>query len=649
MKNLLALLLFVPSLCLSQSDYCDTIFPYPSATLQFDFPSQAEIQGPTGFDLYEWNDNSTDSSYWATESGSLSVVAIDTLNPHQASFWMVNESPQTPYQGSWSNAAATNGELLRESPSNQWTFALWVNLDSADSHHSIIGKELWWGNGYRIWIYNDELKSAFNSAESGYVVRTAGTVPKEAFHHIAVTHDGASRKHYLDGVEVGSWAEPSSFEFGSHTVGIGWCASGFDCTFNGKMDELSVWHKALSPEEIGAFMSCPYEANQDSLVAFWDFEFDNGGYTADKTGNGHTLSIINNPGISFEERSNSCQPFCVSATYDVTITFEGCTDDYACNYSSEATINDGSCDYSCCPGPGCCGEGTLWDSTLGHCVTVSTLCAASCGEGTVWDPISEECIIAIPADLNLDGCVTVNDLLLLLAVHSTCPPYPEWPDEPTDTTWICGDPLTYWDYDYATVLIGDQCWFAENLRTQLYTNGDTIVGGLNSSEWSSTNEGAVAVYGQMGACYTNYNPDFDACNEWLSLEANGRWYNWHSVTDSRGLCPSGWSAPTDNEWADLLFTVSNDGFDGNEGEAIKSTSGWYEGGNGTDNLGFTGTPAGNCSRYGWWGDAGRVTYWWTSTPSGSTGWAWSLAHDTDVLARNNYHPRFGFSVRCIKD
>ena len=48
------------------------------------------------------------------------------------------------------------------------------------------------------------------------------------------------------------------------------------------------------------------------------------------------------------------------------------------------------------------------------------------------------------------------------------------------------------------IAIGD-----ENLRTQQYTNGDTIVDGLNSSEWSSTNEGAVAVYGQMGACYTN--------------------------------------------------------------------------------------------------------------------------------------------------
>ena len=76
-------------------------------------------------------------------------------------------------------------------------------------------------------------------------------------------------------------------------------------------------------------------------------------------------------------------------------------------------------------------------------------------------------------------------MLNLLANFGTCPPIPEWPDEPTDTTWACGDPVTYWDYDYATVLIGDQCWFAENLRTTVYGNGDAIPAGLTDGEWAS--------------------------------------------------------------------------------------------------------------------------------------------------------------------
>ncbi|MDA8695811.1 hypothetical protein N9L83_02560, partial [Flavobacteriales bacterium] len=459
---------------------------------------------------------------------------------------------------------------------------------------------------------------------------------------IAVTHDGASRKHYLDGVEVGSWAEPSSFEFGSHTVGIGWCASGFDCTFNGKMDELSVWHKALSPGEIGAFMSCPYEANQDSLVAFWDFEFDNGGYTADKTGNGHTLSIINNPGISFEERSNSCQPFCVSATYDFTMTFEGCTDDYACNYSSEATINDGSCDYSCCPGPGCCGAGTLWDSTLGHCVTVSALCAASCGEGTVWDPISEECIIAIPADLNFDGCVTVNDLLLLLAVHSTCPPLPEWPDEPTDTTWACGDPLTYWDYDYATVLIGDQCWFAENLRNTQYQTGDNIV------LWDY--EGEVDTYGLGHYTYKDLNT--------ANADTFGLLYTWHAATHELQLCPTGWHTPSQQEFQNLMNAtdvISGDLSSTAQVTALQSFSIWTLG-TGSNATGFSALPGSQRTPWGGlgYGDQYEEAFWWTSDQDGGNFVNLSLAEplngeEKQIGFGTCDNPNDGMSVRCLKD
>ena len=43
----------------------------------------------------------------------------------------------------------------------------------------------------------------------------------------------------------------------------------------------------------------------------------------------------------------------------------------------------------------------------------------------------------------------------------------------------CGDPVSYQGYDYETVQIGDQCWFAENLRAENYRNGDSIPTGLS--------------------------------------------------------------------------------------------------------------------------------------------------------------------------
>jgi uncharacterized protein (TIGR02145 family) len=296
-----------------------------------------------------------------------------------------------------------------------------------------------------------------------------------------------------------------------------------------------------------------------------------------------------------------------------------------------------------------CGEGTVWDSTMQQCVSIAPPCAPSCGEGTVWDPVNEECIIAIPADLNYDGCVSVNDLLVLLAVHGTCPPYPEWPDEPTDTTWTCGDPLTYWDCDYATVLIGDQCWFAENLRNEKYANGDFILTALNDSEWSSTNEGASTVYGEGISNCLSYSPNIDDCDELASLSTYGRLYNWFAVDDTRGLCPAEWHVPSADEWNNLAAYISNQGFTGIEGAALKATSGWNNNGNGFNEFGFSGLPGGFRHREdGQFVEGGNTGYYFTSTLNTYALYR-RLYSGSSAIISSSAWPRAGLSVRCIKD
>ena len=145
--------------------------------------------------------------------------------------------------------------------------------------------------------------------------------------------------------------------------------------------------------------------------------------------------------------------------------------------------------------------------------------------------------------------------------------------------------LTFDGYTYDVVQIGDQCWFAENLRTTMYGNGDVIPAGLTDGEWTSTTSGATAVYGEGSACY-NYSPDIDACDEAQSLAEYGRLYNWYAVDDARGLCPSGWHVPTDGEWTDLENYITSQGFSGTEGTALKSTYGWYMVATARTTLGF---------------------------------------------------------------
>ena len=274
---------------------------------------------------------------------------------------------------------------------------------------------------------------------------------------------------------------------------------------------------------------------------------------------------------------------------------EGCTDSEACNYDVDANLNDGSCHFNC----------------------------QFCHDGTVWDEDLFKCVVANPSDSNFDGCVQLNDLLDLLSAYGDC--------GAEESAWQCGDPLEYQGYDYETVQIGEQCWFAENLRAENYRNGDAILSGLSGNEWSSTTSGATAVYAESAS----------------NLETYGRLYNWYAVADSRSLCPSGWHVPTDQEWNVVSDVLGGQNVAGGK---MKTTYGW-NGGEGTNLSGFSGLPGGVRGDFsGSFCCAGYDGSWWSSTQSDSGALDRSLFQDGgDVLFPDDSNQRYGYSIRCIKD
>ena len=162
------------------------------------------------------------------------------------------------------------------------------------------------------------------------------------------------------------------------------------------MDFVGIYDYDISPmvEEFGN--SCFQDSgSMDSLgvqvgaLAWYDFDAENP----------FKDSSSNQPDIVADGNLQSEVVLCVcenSVEIAVTIQETGCTDAEACNFNFEAACDDGSCDYSCCPGPGCCDVGTEWS----------------------WE--SNTCIVANPADINLDGCVQLNDLLDLLSAYGDC-------------------------------------------------------------------------------------------------------------------------------------------------------------------------------------------------------------------------------------
>jgi len=178
-------------------------------------------------------------------------------------------------------------------------------------------------------------------------------------------------------------------------------------------------------------------------------------------------------------------------------------------------------------------------------------------------------------DYNGDGCYSITDILGLLPLFGSC--------LETDTTWVCGDQVFYDNYWYETTQIGNQCWFAENLRY------------LPSVGLPSAHEGTpnATICGYQG-------DDFEEAINLENFVVYGALYNYSAVQEW-SLCPAGWHVPSDFDWMqmesflgmppdELVSTDDMRGYTVGAHLALKDTEGWFIPGN--NSSGFSGLPGG---------------------------------------------------------
>jgi len=198
---------------------------------------------------------------------------------------------------------------------------------------------------------------------------------------------------------------------------------------------------------------------------------------------------------------------------------------------------------------------------------------------------------------------------------------------------------------YHTVVIGEQTWFKENLKTTRLNNGTDIEYVSYLIDWRALNTPAY--------CY--YDNDKDTYKDTF-----GALYNWSSVTTNK-LCPTGWHVPSYNDW-NILFTYL--GGTNKAGGILKSTDFWeFPNIGATDSMGFTALPGGFRDYTGDYNNINIVGFWWTSTeyvmyfPNGNI----SESAYNIILHRSSnsifglpyvdypYNKHAGMSIRCLKD
>lgn len=286
---------------------------------------------------------------------------------------------------------------------------------------------------------------------------------------------------------------------------------------------------------------------------------------------------------------------------------EGCTDQGALNFDSEAVIDDGSCDYLGCT-----------------------------------DPTAQ----------NFEPNATVD--------NGDCI-YPP--------TFSCSDGTTSVDFDghsYMVVQIGNDCWFAENLRTTRFRNGDQITE-ATQEEWTEPNHTNPHLrlwgYGDIDFVPCQIEPLlglsgfwWDPCNDSEGvLDRYGLHYNGWAVIDDRNLCPSGWHVPSDAEFEALRNHATELGYEDNPGLALKLLGDPFFSSPSPIELtwelprtGFRGGMIGLIDPDG--GSYGSSGHWWSSTTAGlQENASWTLRRSDDSFESTERPFTQGLSARCVQD
>jgi len=186
---------------------------------------------------------------------------------------------------------------------------------------------------------------------------------------------------------------------------------------------------------------------------------------------------------------------------------------------------------------------------------------------------------------------------------------------------------------YQTVIIGDQTWMAENLKTTRFNDGSTIFG----NGWNNPDNATTPAY-----CWLDNNP--------TNKDVYGALYNWYAVNSGK-LAPTGWHVSTAEDWKKLTKSVGGGAGGGKLKEA--GTAHWRYSADMVINkneYGFSARPGAYRFGSGRFFPAGLMgCYWDSDSVDATSAWMREMRDGTPSVNYGIVEKNFGLSVRCVKD
>lgn len=261
-------------------------------------------QGDVEHFMIERSDSRREGTITFT-GGSTSLVVKVTQKKQPLIMWVADMQGNWAGPTEWKNPAVLNNL-------SQFTFEATVNFSSFRSGtgiSTIMGIEDYFlvrmGDGNK--VSSKKIEVAYRN---GAVVAQNEFVPFQMVNkwsHLAVTFDKGQVSIYINGLQIGSGSIPflKSANFGAprsrpdaRNNRLFWVGYSFDANrdFQGKMSEVRIWNKVLTPQEMKA-TNHQYQVDPASagLVAYWRFNDGQGNTIKDHTVNGNDLMLQKSP------------------------------------------------------------------------------------------------------------------------------------------------------------------------------------------------------------------------------------------------------------------------------------------------------------------------------------------------------------------
>jgi hypothetical protein len=168
--------------------------------------------------------------------------------------------------------------------SSAWTIEAWVKPE-AFNHKAF--PTIYSQGSWRTSLGFNATSGSFDSwVNNTGQINSTFVPPLNGWTHVALVHDGTQRRFIVDGVEAGSFASAAMTSDGNpvYIGAAGSSAPDSRSFFQGTIDEMRVWRRALSAAEIGSSRHFTLLGTESGLAAYWPFEEGGGTVMVDLAG-----------------------------------------------------------------------------------------------------------------------------------------------------------------------------------------------------------------------------------------------------------------------------------------------------------------------------------------------------------------------------